>query len=109
MNTIIDDGGKNLSGGQRQRIQIAAALAAKPSILMFDEATSSLDNKTQAIVTDTLSRFKGTRVVIAHRLSTIKDADKILVLDKGSVVESGSFDELMKMNGIFRDLMESQL
>ena len=109
MNTIIDDGGKNLSGGQRQRIQIAAALAAKPSILMFDEATSSLDNKTQAIVTDTLSKFKGTRVVIAHRLSTIKDADKILVLDKGSVVENGSFDELMKMNGIFRELMESQL
>ena len=109
MQTVISEGSQNISGGQRQRIMIARALAAKPAILIFDEATSALDNRTQAIVTESLNKLNTTRLVIAHRLSTIKDCDRILVMDKGSIVESGSYEELLSQNGIFAQLVRRQI
>lgn len=109
MNTVISEGSENISGGQRQRIMIARALAAKPAILIFDEATSALDNHTQSIVTESLNKLKTTRLVIAHRLSTIKECDRILVMDKGSLVESGTYDELVAKNGIFAQLVRRQV
>ena len=109
MQTVISEGSNNISGGQRQRIMIARALAAKPAILIFDEATSALDNRTQAIVTESLNKLNTTRLVIAHRLSTIKECDRILVMDKGSIVESGSYEELLSQNGVFAQLVKRQV
>ena len=103
---MISGGSTNISGGQRQRILIARALAAKPSILILDEATSALDNRTQAVVTESLNQRNVTRIVVAHRLSTIQDCDRIIVLDKGKIVESGTFEELVKQNEIFADLLK---
>ena len=88
---------------------IARALAGKPSILIFDEATSALDNRTQAIVTESLNKLKTTRLVIAHRLSTIRECDRILVMDKGRLVESGTYEELLAQNGIFTKLVKRQV
>ena len=109
MQTVISEGSTNISGGQRQRILIARALAAKPSILILDEATSALDNRTQAIVTESLNQRNVTRIVVAHRLSTIQACDKIIVLDSGKIVECGTFDELVALNGIFADLVKRQM
>ena len=109
MNTVISEGSENISGGQRQRIMIARALAAKPAILIFDEATSALDNRTQSIVTESLNKLKTTRLVIAHRLSTIKECDRILVMDKGALVESGTYEELVAKNGVFAKLVRRQV
>ncbi len=109
MQTVISEGSSNISGGQRQRILIARALAAKPAILIFDEATSALDNRTQAIVTESLNKRNVTRIVVAHRLSTIEDCDRVIVLDKGKIVENGTFDELVALNGIFADLVRRQI
>ncbi len=109
MQTVISEGSNNISGGQRQRIMIARALAAKPAILIFDEATSALDNRTQAIVTESLNKLNTTRLVIAHRLSTIRDCDRILVMDKGSLVESGTYEELLAKDGIFAQLVKRQV
>ena len=109
MQTIISEGSSNISGGQRQRILIARAMAARPAIIIFDEATSALDNRTQAIVTESLQRMKATRIVVAHRLSTIRDADRILVLDKGRIAEEGTFAELTARNGIFASLVKRQV
>lgn len=108
MQTVISEGSTNISGGQRQRILIARALVTKPSILIFDEATSALDNRTQAIVTKSLDNFNATRIVVAHRLSTIRNCDRILVMDAGRIVESGSFDELVARGGIFANLVKRQ-
>ncbi len=109
MHTVVSGGGTNLSGGQRQRLLIARALVGKPKILLLDEATSALDNKTQSIVSASLSRRKVTRIVIAHRLSTIRDADRIFVLDRGRIVESGTFGELLRQGGIFASMMARQI
>ena len=109
MQTIISEGSTNISGGQRQRILLARALAMKPPIIICDEATSALDNRSQAIVTNSLDKMKATRIVVAHRLSTIRNADRIIVLDKGRVAESGTFDELVAMNGIFASMVKRQL
>ena len=109
MQTVISEGSSNISGGQRQRILIARALAAKPSILIFDEATSALDNRTQAIVTESLNKRHVTRIVVAHRLSTIRDCDRILVMDRGRLVEQGSFDELVEQGGLFAGLVKRQV
>ncbi|WP_106751261.1 NHLP bacteriocin export ABC transporter permease/ATPase subunit [Pannonibacter carbonis] len=109
MHTVLLDGGGTLSGGQRQRILIARALVSKPAILLLDEATSALDNRTQAIVTETLANLPVTRVVIAHRLSTIEKVDRIVMLDRGRVVETGSFTELMQANGAFAAHARRQL
>ena len=108
MQTVISEGSTNISGGQRQRILIARALVTKPSILIFDEATSALDNRTQAIVTNSLDNLHATRIIIAHRLSTIRNCDRILVMDAGRIVESGTFDELLEHGGIFAALVKRQ-
>ena len=108
MHTVVAEGGGNLSGGQQQRLLIARALVKKPRILFFDEATSALDNRVQEQVSASLDRLNSTRVVIAHRLSTIKNADRIYVMDKGKVVQSGSFEELGSQRGLFADLMARQ-
>lgn len=109
MHTVISEGGGGLSGGQRQRLMIARAIVNKPRILLFDEATSALDNETQAVVSRSLEKLQATRVVIAHRLSTIAHADRIFVLDKGSVAESGAYGELIAGGGLFAELAKRQL
>jgi ATP-binding cassette subfamily C protein len=109
MHTMVTDGGGTLSGGQRQRLLIARAVVGGPRMLFFDEATSALDNQTQAIVSQSLERLHATRVVIAHRLSTIVNCDRIFVIEKGSLVQTGSYDELMAQPGLFRELANRQL
>jgi NHLM bacteriocin system ABC transporter ATP-binding protein len=109
MHTMVSEGGGGLSGGQRQRLLIARAIVNKPRIFFFDEATSALDNCTQAIVSQSLRSLNATRVVIAHRLSTVSKADRICVLDKGSIVQSGTYDELMQQEGLFAVLAKRQL
>ena len=108
MFTMISEGSGGVSGGQRQRLMIARAVAPKPRILMFDEATSALDNLTQKKVSESLDKLKCTRIVIAHRLSTIKQCDRIIVLDKGKIVEDGKYEELIALNGFFAELVAKQ-
>ncbi len=109
MHTIVSEKGGSLSGGQRQRVLIARALAKKPKILFFDEATSSLDNMTQSIVIQSLEQLNATRVVIAHRLSTIEKADLILVMQQGKIVQSGTYSQLMEEEGLFQTMATRQL
>ena len=108
MFTLISEGQGGISGGQRQRILIARAIAPKPKILMMDEATSALDNVTQKKVSDSLGKYKSTRIVIAHRLSTIRQCDRIIVLDQGRIIEDGTYEKLMKKNGFFAELVARQ-
>ena len=108
MHTMVSEGQGGFSGGQKQRLMIARAVAPKPKILIFDEATSALDNVTQKKVSQALDGLKCTRIVIAHRLSTIRQCDRILVLDKGKIIEDGTYDELIAKNGFFADLVERQ-
>lgn len=108
MYTMISEGSGGISGGQRQRLMIARAIAPKPRVLMFDEATSALDNITQKTVSESLDSLKCTRIVIAHRLSTIKQCDRILVLDKGKIIEDGTYDELIQRGGFFAELVARQ-
>ena len=109
MHTVVGEGGSTFSGGQQQRLMIARALIHRPRILLLDEATSALDNRTQQIVTDSLSALQVTRIVIAHRLSTIRDADRICVLEAGRIAEIGTYDALMGANGHFARLARRQL
>ena len=109
MNTVVAEGVNTLSGGQRQRIMIARAIARRPRILLFDEATSALDNQSQAVVSTSLGNLNVTRIVIAHRLSTVRQADRIIVLVDGKVVQSGSFTELSNTPGVFASFAERQL
>ncbi|MBQ1770528.1 MAG: NHLP bacteriocin export ABC transporter permease/ATPase subunit [Clostridia bacterium] len=108
MFTLIAEGSGGISGGQKQRLMIARAVAPKPRILIFDEATSALDNITQKKISEFLDQLKCTRLVVAHRLSTIRQCDRIIVLDKGRIVEDGTYDELIKLNGFFKELVERQ-
>ncbi len=108
MHTYVSEGGGGFSGGQKQRLMIARALVHQPKILYLDEATSALDNKTQAQVTESMDRLQATRIVIAHRLSTIAQANKICYLEKGKIVEMGTYDELVAQDGYFAELARQQ-
>ncbi len=109
--TIISEGGTNLSGGQRQRIAIARALLTNAPIVVLDEPTSALDPEHERLITDTLLRLRGERtvVVVSHRLSTVLDADRLFVMDAGRIVEQGTHDELLAMNGRYRQMAAHQL
>ncbi len=104
--TILSDGGASLSGGQRQRLVLARALVGKPAILLLDEATSNLDASTEATIQRSLASLSCTRIVIAHRLSTVVDADVILVMDRGHIVETGTHAELLANGDVYRRLYE---
>jgi NHLM bacteriocin system ABC transporter ATP-binding protein len=109
MDTVVSLNGGAFSGGQRQRLLIARALAARPRILLLDEATSALDNIAQRIITRNLAELGMTRIVVAHRLSTMVDADRILVVDRGRLVEEGTYKDLMARQGPFHALATRQL
>ena len=108
MYTLVGEGVSTLSGGQRQRVLIARALVGKPRILLLDEATSALDSLSQSAVQESLARLDATRVVIAHRLATVRDADRIVVLERGRIVQQGTFRELAAVPGPFAAMLARQ-
>ena len=109
-NTSVGDRGGKLSGGQRQRISIARAILKNPPILILDEATSALDTESEKLVQEALEKLMESRttIAIAHRLSTIKNADEICVMNEGEIVERGTHDELITLNGYYKRLVEMQ-
>jgi ABC-type multidrug transport system fused ATPase/permease subunit len=109
LETFVAEAGGAFSGGQRQRLAIARALIRKPPLVLFDEATSALDNVSQGVVEDGLAGLACTRIVVAHRLSTVIDADRILVLDAGRIVEQGTHAELVSLGGHYARLMRPQM
>ena len=110
LNYNVGDNGSNLSGGQKQRIAIARAVYSNCPILILDEATSSLDSESEKLVQNAIDKLMvdKTSIVIAHRLSTIQNADKIIVLDKGEIVEEGSHEQLLKNNSFYKKLIQLQ-
>ncbi|MBF0311240.1 MAG: NHLP family bacteriocin export ABC transporter peptidase/permease/ATPase subunit [Magnetococcales bacterium] len=107
LDTKVEEGGGNMSGGQRQRLEIARALVRKPSFLILDEATSALDSETEATIMRNLNRRGCSALIVAHRLSTVRTCDRILVLQKGKVRESGSHDELWAKQGLYAKLLKA--
>lgn len=108
-NTVIGERGVGLSGGQKQRITIARALARRTPVLVLDDSTSALDTETEQEIQQVLSELKGmTKIIIAHRISAVRKADKILVLDKGKIVEEGSHEELLSKGGLYKETYDSQ-
>ncbi|HSY47943.1 MAG TPA: ABC transporter transmembrane domain-containing protein [Thermoanaerobaculia bacterium] len=107
--TLLAEAALSLSGGQRQRLALARALVHRPAVLLLDEATSSLDTETELLIQQELAALRCTRIVIAHRLSTVRDADLILVMDQGRVVERGRHDELMERGGRYGELVAAQM
>jgi ABC-type bacteriocin/lantibiotic exporter with double-glycine peptidase domain len=103
----VGENGGLLSGGQRQRLAIARALVHRPALLLLDEATSSLDLPTEARIHAHLAELGCTRIVVAHRLATVKDADRILVLADGHLVQQGAYEALLAQHGAFRELVQS--
>ena len=110
LDTVVGERGLKLSGGEKQRVAIARVMIKQPPLLVFDEATSSLDTQTEKSIVESLDRaaHRATTLVIAHRLSTIVDADRILVLDKGRIVEQGQHIELLENNGMYSTLWQMQ-
>jgi ATP-binding cassette subfamily C protein len=112
LDTIVGDRGIRLSGGERQRLVLARAILRKPAILVLDEATSALDSENEAKIQEALENLKGTLtiVVIAHRLSTIRNADQVIVLDQGSIIQTGSYSHLAKeKGGLFSTFLGNQV
>jgi HlyB family type I secretion system ABC transporter len=107
--TLVSEGGSVFSGGQRQRLSLARALAHHPALLLLDEATSALDVVTERLVEQNLNRCPCTQIIIAHRLSTIRNADVILVLDQGKIVEQGTHEQLLRRRGFYMQLIQTQL
>lgn len=107
--TVISQSGGGISEGQAQRILIARAIVNKPKILFFDEATSALDNITQKAVISQIEKLDCTKIIIAHRLTTVKNCDKIIVMDKGEIVQHGTYDELLNKDGLFRTIATRQI
>jgi ATP-binding cassette subfamily B protein len=109
-NTILRDGGSDLSVGQKQLIAFARAIVRNPTIMILDEATSSIDTETEAIIQKAINRvLKGrTSIIIAHRLSTIVDADRILVMENGRIIEDGNHRTLMAQHGVYHKLYMNQ-
>jgi ATP-binding cassette subfamily B protein len=113
LDTTIGEGGLKLSGGEKQRISIARALIRKPNVLLFDEATSALDSLTEEEITDTIRSIslQGNQItiLIAHRLSTVMHADRIFVLEKGDIVETGNHDRLLEEKGLYFAMWRQQI
>jgi ATP-binding cassette subfamily B protein len=107
--TPLSERGQNLSGGQRQRIALARVLLRNPPILILDEATSALDNISERKIQQSLRETSQDRtmIIVAHRLSTLRDADRILVFENGHIAESGRYEDLMNLNGVFTRLVKS--